>query len=415
MSSVVHRSCRHYGRRTGKVATPAVHRLAGAPSTEDVCLHPALSPGPWPPLASGPRPWPRRWNRPASTTTSPPDACGRRPCAGAPGRPTAAPGVLWRERRGERRSHSVVGRPDGRHGALRSCAPPTSLDSRQEGRGGFRGRRVRLVAAQATPCSSSPGATSTSIAPASRDLTPADPDRVEGGSAELLAGWPPHRLRARFRTCMCSTLAYGRGGPPDPWTARRTSHPQRHHRLGLLGGDLGPRSASGYWWSPDGSRIAYYRFDERRSAATADRMTLRLYPEVTWQKYPKAGEPNPRCRIGVLDVASGSTVWLETGGSRRAYLARRRLDSRWRRGGRPAPEPRPDPRSTCCAAAPSDGACAGLLTRDLAHLGESRRRLPLSPGRPLPLGLGARAAGGGSISTQPTAGRSAPSLRKAGR
>ena len=87
------------------------------------------------------------------------------------------------------------------------------------------------------------------------------------------------------------------------------------------------RDATGYWWSPDGSRIAYYRFEEDAvgSYPLVD-FTAVPYPEVTWQKYPKAGTDNPRVRIGVLEVAAAdpqaATRWLDTGDDPTEYLAR---------------------------------------------------------------------------------------------
>lgn len=93
------------------------------------------------------------------------------------------------------------------------------------------------------------------------------------------------------------------------------------------------RDATGFWWSPDGTKIAYYRFDEAPVATypIVD-FTVVPYPAVKPQKYPKAGSDNPRVQLGVMDVARGaeSTVWLDTSGDEEAteesaeetYLAR---------------------------------------------------------------------------------------------
>ena len=81
------------------------------------------------------------------------------------------------------------------------------------------------------------------------------------------------------------------------------------------------RSPEAYWWSPDGSRIAYYHFDETPVGVYPLVDDSPLYPKVTWQKYPKAGEANPRVKIGVLELATGGTLWLQTGDPE-AYLAR---------------------------------------------------------------------------------------------
>jgi dipeptidyl-peptidase 4 len=83
------------------------------------------------------------------------------------------------------------------------------------------------------------------------------------------------------------------------------------------------RDATGYWWSPDGARIAYYRFEEEPVGTypLVD-FTAVPYPEVIWQKYPKAGTDNPRVRIGILELATGDTIWLDTGEDTTEYLAR---------------------------------------------------------------------------------------------
>ncbi len=72
------------------------------------------------------------------------------------------------------------------------------------------------------------------------------------------------------------------------------------------------RNATGFWWSPQGTHIAYYRFDDRhvKSYPLVDFTTQ--YPTVEWQKYPKAGEENPIVKVGVLELASGETTWLDT-------------------------------------------------------------------------------------------------------
>ena len=76
-------------------------------------------------------------------------------------------------------------------------------------------------------------------------------------------------------------------------------------------------------WSPDSKRIAYWRFDQRDVPAypIVDE-TGGVYPRVSVLRYPKAGAPNARVQVGVLDVASARTRWLEVGGDTGIYLAR---------------------------------------------------------------------------------------------
>ena len=82
------------------------------------------------------------------------------------------------------------------------------------------------------------------------------------------------------------------------------------------------RDSTGFWWSPDGTRIAYYQFDEAPVATYPLVDFSGQYPQVRWQKYPKAGTDNPRVRLGVIDVASRETTWLDTGPDPTEYLAR---------------------------------------------------------------------------------------------
>ncbi|HID77116.1 MAG TPA: S9 family peptidase, partial [Planctomycetaceae bacterium] len=80
----------------------------------------------------------------------------------------------------------------------------------------------------------------------------------------------------------------------------------------------------GFVWSPDSRRIAYWQIDTRgvRRFVLVNN-TDGLYPKLKWFAYPKAGQRNPRCRVGVLDIAARRTRWLEVPGDPRDnYLAR---------------------------------------------------------------------------------------------
>jgi dipeptidyl-peptidase-4 len=76
--------------------------------------------------------------------------------------------------------------------------------------------------------------------------------------------------------------------------------------------ELWGRDSTGFWWSPDGEKIAYYRFDESPVPSYPLVNFLTTYPEVEWQRYPKAGQPLPLVKIGVVDIESGETRWMET-------------------------------------------------------------------------------------------------------
>jgi dipeptidyl-peptidase-4 len=68
---------------------------------------------------------------------------------------------------------------------------------------------------------------------------------------------------------------------------------------------------SGFAWSPDGRRIAFLEFDEQSVPLHPLVDELAVQAEVTYQRYPKAGDPNPRVRVGAVEVASGRVAWLD--------------------------------------------------------------------------------------------------------
>lgn len=79
----------------------------------------------------------------------------------------------------------------------------------------------------------------------------------------------------------------------------------------------------GYEWSPDGQKIAYYRFDE--SLVPEFMLTLyhnESYPDYVPFKYPKVGENNSVISIYLYDVNTGKTVQAETGEETNIYIPR---------------------------------------------------------------------------------------------
>ncbi len=80
---------------------------------------------------------------------------------------------------------------------------------------------------------------------------------------------------------------------------------------------------SGFWWSPDGARIAYQETDERH---------IPLYPIVhqggdSWtvehHRYPFAGKENAKVKLGIVAATGGATRWLDLSQPKdEVYLAR---------------------------------------------------------------------------------------------
>ena len=67
----------------------------------------------------------------------------------------------------------------------------------------------------------------------------------------------------------------------------------------------------GFRWSPNGKFIAYWQFNTEgvQNFHLID-YTKSLYPEITTFKYPKVGEENSACRVGVIRSRGGETRWF---------------------------------------------------------------------------------------------------------
>ncbi|MGH9797683.1 MAG: DPP IV N-terminal domain-containing protein, partial [Candidatus Polarisedimenticolia bacterium] len=81
--------------------------------------------------------------------------------------------------------------------------------------------------------------------------------------------------------------------------------------------------AEGFWWSPDGASLAYAEVDETGIPRFPIIHPSRWPPEIEWHRYPFAGGPNARVRLGLLPATGGATRWLDfAAGGGEFYLAR---------------------------------------------------------------------------------------------
>lgn len=78
----------------------------------------------------------------------------------------------------------------------------------------------------------------------------------------------------------------------------------------------------GFYWSPDGNYLAYYRFDESDVKEFQMTMYGDLYPEEYKFKYPKAGEANSLVNIYIYDVTTGKVKPVNLGEETDIYVPR---------------------------------------------------------------------------------------------
>jgi dipeptidyl-peptidase-4 len=84
--------------------------------------------------------------------------------------------------------------------------------------------------------------------------------------------------------------------------------------------ELGLRDA--FRFSPDGKRIAFWRLDQTQIPPFYLVDDLSLYPELRTVRYPKAGTVNSEVRIGVVEISSRRTTWIDLGSEPDIYVAR---------------------------------------------------------------------------------------------
>ncbi|MBK6929837.1 MAG: S9 family peptidase [Saprospirales bacterium] len=80
----------------------------------------------------------------------------------------------------------------------------------------------------------------------------------------------------------------------------------------------------GFRWSPDSKKIAYWQIDANQVRDfLMINTTDSIYPFTIPVEYPKVGEPPSPYRIGVADISSGKTRWMDIPGDpRNTYLPR---------------------------------------------------------------------------------------------
>lgn len=79
---------------------------------------------------------------------------------------------------------------------------------------------------------------------------------------------------------------------------------------------------SNYFWSPDGKDIVFLQMDETHVPTYPITDWLPTHPKLDQEKYPKAGDPNPAVRLGVVSASGGKTRFISLGEDRDIYIPR---------------------------------------------------------------------------------------------
>lgn len=77
-----------------------------------------------------------------------------------------------------------------------------------------------------------------------------------------------------------------------------------------------------YFWSPEGKEIIFLQMDENRVPAYPITNWLPTHPRVEQEKYPKAGDPNPIVRLGVVNSSGGKAHWIKLTDNDDTYVPR---------------------------------------------------------------------------------------------
>jgi len=68
---------------------------------------------------------------------------------------------------------------------------------------------------------------------------------------------------------------------------------------------------SNYFWSPNGKKIVFLQMNETPVPTYPIEDFIPTHPIIDFQKYPKAGDPNPGVRLGVVSTSGGKIKWIE--------------------------------------------------------------------------------------------------------
>jgi dipeptidyl-peptidase-4 len=79
---------------------------------------------------------------------------------------------------------------------------------------------------------------------------------------------------------------------------------------------------SNFFWSPEGREIIFLQMDETHVPTYPITDWLPTHPRVDQEKYPKAGDPNPKVRLGAVGSNGGKVRWIKLTDDDDTYVPR---------------------------------------------------------------------------------------------
>jgi Periplasmic component of the Tol biopolymer transport system len=72
-----------------------------------------------------------------------------------------------------------------------------------------------------------------------------------------------------------------------------------------------PSRYKAFWWSPDSKVLAFYHFDNNGVPMFPIYNSVGQHGSLNQTRYPKAGDENPKVKIGFVSAAGGEVVWAD--------------------------------------------------------------------------------------------------------
>lgn len=76
-----------------------------------------------------------------------------------------------------------------------------------------------------------------------------------------------------------------------------------------------------FWWAPDSRHIAFLRFDDSPVPTFPLFSSKGDHGKLEIERYPKAGDPNPLVKLGVVSATGGKTTWADVEEKADHYVA----------------------------------------------------------------------------------------------